>query len=293
MLTSIGLTGELARFLGTGRSSARSIGRLLSGARRAKAAAALALLIAAAAPAPATAAPPDPTQDRSAATMDPGAAAALTAMGHCLASLKSFRLSAETTVEAVLRAGHQVEIGGTVQYWVKRPDRVRIDAETDTLRRSYIFDGKTFTVVAPEERFFAQTAGKGTARDTLAFAAQELDIELPLVDLFEWTTPEAALKHFQRGFYVGAAKIGGVPTQHYALIGRDVDFEVWIKSGDTPLPLKMAIVDRRAAGNPRFSARLAWSPDEAIPDEAFAFAPAKDLVRIAFKKIEPARKGDQ
>ncbi|MFG1477773.1 DUF2092 domain-containing protein [Xanthobacter sp. V4C-4] len=233
---------------------------------------------------PTSPAAPLPLEDRAATTIDPAAVAALTRMGETLAALNSFELTARTTVEVTLKDEHQVQIGGVVHYWVKRPDRVRIDSETDTLSRQYFFDGKTFTLVAPNDRYFAQTEGRGTIRDTLAFAAQALDIEVPLADLFDWGTAEAPLKQFERGFYVGTAKIDGTTTEHYALIGKDFDFEIWIQQGDVPLPLKLSLVDHRAAAGPRFTATLSWRPDAAIPDDIFTFVPSKDVARIRFAK---------
>ncbi len=250
--------------------------------------------------APARAAPP---QDKAATTIDPAALAALARMGDFIAGIKRFELVAETTVETVLRGGHQVEIGGVVHYWASRPDRLRIDAVTDTLHRQFFFDGKTFTAVVPAEGFFARAAARPTIRETLALAAQDLDIEVPLADLFDWGTPDAPIKHFERGFYVGPALVGGLRTDHYAFIGKDFDFEVWIQQGDTPLPLKLSIVDRRVEGSPRFSARLIWS-NAPFSDDVFTFSPGKDVAEIAFARsasvkpaagnpAAPAAKGDK
>lgn len=238
----------------------------------------------------AAAAPPEPTpplEDRAATSVDPAATAALTRMGEYLGGLKTFELTARTTVEVVLRAGHQVEVGGVVHYWAKKPNMLRIDSDTDTVSRQYFFDGKTFTVVAPVDGFFAQAPGQAGIRETLAFAAQTLNIEVPLADLFDWGTPHAPLKLFDRGFFVGTAKIEGTETEHYALIGKDFDFEVWIQRGEQPLPLKMALVDHRAPGSPRFSALLSWKPDAAIADDVFTFTPGKDLAKIDFAKPAP------
>lgn len=232
----------------------------------------------------ALAAPPEQMEDRAATTIDPAATAALSAMGKYLAGLNSFELTARTTIEVALKDGHQVEIGGLVHYWVKRPDRVRIDSETDTVSRQYFFDGKTFTVVAPLHGYFAQTAGKGSIGETLAAAADTLNIEVPLADLFAWGTPQTPLKEFDRGFYVGTAKIDGTATEHYALIGKEMDLEIWVQQGDVPLPLKIALVDRRVAGSPRFSATLAWVPAATIPDSIFTFTPSDGMARIPFGK---------
>lgn len=233
----------------------------------------------------ASAAPPEQTEDRAATTMDPGAAAALSQMGKYIAGLKTFELTAKTTIEVALKDGHQVEIGGLVHYWVKRPDRLRIDSETDMVSRQYFFDGKTFTVVAPLHGYFAQSEGKGNIADTIADAADKLSIEIPLADLFAWGTDETPLKLFDRGFYVGTAKIDGTATDHYALIGKAIDAEIWVQQGDVPLPLKIALVDHRVQGSPRFSATLAWVPDANIPDSMFTFTPGKDMARISFAKV--------
>lgn len=242
---------------------------------------------------PAAAAPPDPKDDRAATTPDPAAVAALTRMGEYIAGLNAFELTARTTLEAVLRGGHQVEMGGTVRYFVQRPNRMRIDSETDAVTRQYFFDGDTFTVVAPLDGYFARTAGQGTIRDTLVFAAQTLNVELPLADLFEWGAGESPVKQFARGFFVGTARIDGTPTEHYAFIGKDLDLEVWIVPGAQPLPLKMSLVDHRAPGSPRFSATLSWVTAPKFADDVFTFKPGKDVVRIEFAAPAADRKGGQ
>lgn len=260
---------------------------------RAVAACATAGLVLGSGLAPARAAPPPPEQDQAAAAIDPAAVAALTHMGEYLATLKSFELTAATTIEVELRGGTQVEIGGLSHYWVKRPNQLRIDSETDATRRQYFFDGKTFTIVAPLQGYFAQVEGKATIRETLAFAAQNLNVEVPLADLFDWSTPQTPLEQFQRGFFVGTAKINGVMTEHYALMGKDLGLEIWIQQGDVPLPVKMALVDHRTKGDPRFTAVLDWKPDATIDEALFTFTPPKDVAKITFAQPAADQKGAQ
>lgn len=236
--------------------------------------------------APAAAAPPGPGKNQSAAAIDPAVVTGLTAIGKYLAGLTRFEFTADTTIETVLRGGHQVEIGGTVHYFVQFPGHVRVDSETDTVKRQYFLDGKTFTIVAPAEGYYGQVPAKPTIRDTLIDAAQTLDVELPLADLYEWSDPATALKPFHRGFAVGTAKVDGVATDHYVLLGRNVDVEFWVQQGDTPLPLKIALVDHRVHGSPRFSARLKWVTAPTFGDDVFTFTPGKEVVRIEVLKPE-------
>lgn len=241
---------------------------------------------------PAAAAPPGPGKNRSVVAIDPAVVTALTAMGKYLSGLTTFEFTADTTIETVLRGGHQVEIGGTVHYFVKLPDRVRVDSATDTVKRQYFLDGKTFTIVAPADGYYGQVPARPTVRETLIDAAQTLDVELPLADLYEWTNPAAALKPFHRGFSVGPAKVDGAAADHYVLIGRDVDVEFWIQQGDTPLPLKIALVDHRIYGSPRFTARLKWVTNPTFGDDVFTFTPGKEVVRIeVLKPAAAAGKG--
>src|SRR5687767_10953187 len=60
----------------------------------------------------------------------PESIAALRRMGKHLVSLRSFEIVATLSIEYVLDNDQKILLGGTSQYRVRRPDRLRIDLST-------------------------------------------------------------------------------------------------------------------------------------------------------------------
>lgn len=213
--------------------------------------------------------------------IEPEAIAALTRMGDHLASLKSFEIDTRSQME-VVDGDQKLSIEGGGTYEVQRPDRLKIDLRTDSLRRDFIYDGKTVTYVAPNENFYATFDAPPTIKETLKDAAQKYGLSFPLADLFNWGTKDAPFDEIKEGFLVGKAYIGGQETDHWAFRGRDQDWEIWIRSEGTPVPLKASLVDLLVPTHPRFSIEMNWVEAKTFPDGTFAFQPPPDAVQIEF-----------
>ena len=218
---------------------------------------------------------------------DPESIAALKRMGQHLVSLRSFEIAATFSIEYVLDNKQKILIGGTSQYRVRRPDRMRIELSTDVLERVFQYDGKDLVVTAPKEKFFARVEAKSTARDTLAWAAQTYGIEVPLADLFDWGTADSSEGEIREGFYVGKSRVGGVDCEHWAFRQDGADWEIWIRTGDTPLPLKLSIVNTLDPALPRYEAVLSWTESREFADEIFTEPPAPGAKRIDFLPLAP------
>ncbi|WEK49668.1 MAG: DUF2092 domain-containing protein [Candidatus Kaistia colombiensis] len=246
----------------------------------------LAVLLLAAAPLPIQAKSLHPAAAQAEASLpaiEPASIAALTRMGDHLASLKSFEIDTRSSME-VVDGDQKLSIEGGGTYAVQRPDRLKIDMRTDSLRREFIYDGKTVTYVAPNENFYATFDAPPTIKETLREAAQKYDLAFPLADLFNWGTKDAPIDQIKEGFHVGKAYIGGEETDHWAFRGRDQDWEVWIRTEGTPVPLKLSLVDRLEPTAPRFSVELNWTEAKVFPDDTFTYTPPAGAAKITFAK---------
>ena len=219
--------------------------------------------------------------------VDPASIAALRRMGEHLVSLRTFQIEASISIEYVLDNNQKILSGGTSLYRVRRPDRLRIDLSTDVLDRIFQYDGKHLVVTAPREKFYARLEAKPTVRETLAWAAQTFGIEVPLADLFDWGTPQASEASIREAFRVGTARIGGVECVHWAFREDEIDWEIWIRTSGTPLPLKLSIVNTADAALPRYEAVLAWTESAEFPDDLFIHTPTDDVRRIEFLPLAP------
>jgi hypothetical protein len=76
-------------------------------------------------------------------------------------------------------------------------------------------------------------------------------VEIPLSDLFLWGTPAAPLDKLESAMNAGQDFIGKDLCDHYALRQSDIDWQIWITSGSTPLPRKIVITNRADETRPQ------------------------------------------
>jgi hypothetical protein len=227
------------------------------------------------APAPA-AAEPAPTPP----ALEPEAVAALRQMSDFLMKLNTFDLVANSTLELVTVNDQKLQIDGVVHYKVAKPG-IFIDFDTNLKHRQYFYDGKQFTIYSPKMGFYASMPAPPTNREFLKAVKEKTGIELPLEDLFRWNDDdESDIKELNWGFNVGTSYIDGVAATHWAFRQGEIDWEVWIKTGDQPIPLKLAIVDRSDSERPGYTARLKWTLNPALTAADFTYVPGPDAKKI-------------
>ena len=226
-------------------------------------------------PAPAPAAPAGAADS----DIDPDAIEALRRMSAYLGTQTSFELKSSGAFDLVLDDGQRLQFGDNATFKVRRPNGFVIERIGDYKDRRFTYDGKQLTVSSPRTAYYAQVEAPPTIRETLALAADRYGIELPLTDLFRWSEPGGGrADDIQEALYVGPALIDGTPTDHYAFREAEVDWQIWIAQGDSPVPRKIVITDRTDPSSPQYTATLSWNFRPAFDAQTFAFqAPAGAL----------------
>jgi len=215
--------------------------------------------------------------------IDTKAIDALRGMGIYLRSLKEFGVVAQGWRDEVMTNGQKVQLGGTVSYFVRTPDRLRADIRTDRKQREIFYDGKTLTVYAPRMHYYASVQAPATIGATIDSAQNKYGIDMPIVDLFRWGTADDGVAKLTSAMYVGPAFVGGEDCDQYAFRQPGVDWQLWIKRGSAPLPLKLVITTLSAPSQPQYAATLQWDINAHFKDALFAFTPPRDATRIQIK----------
>jgi hypothetical protein len=219
--------------------------------------------------------------------VEPEARQALERMSAYLGTLKSFEVRTQTSLDIVTETGQRVQIDGTAHYKVRRPDGFVIEVATDLKKRTFLYDGKSFTVFSPEHEFYSTVAAPATILQTLDIVWDRFGIALPLEDLFRWNDiPSRRPEGLTGAFLVGPATIDGVVTDQYAFRQGQVDWSVWIERGERPLPRKLMIVDRSQPEQPAYVARLAWTLNPTFAADAFAFRAGPKAKSIRMSTLE-------
>ena len=216
----------------------------------------------------------------------PEALQALKRMSAYLSTLKTMGLTSKTSLDVVTTRGERLQLDGVARYTIRRPDAFVIHVDTDSKKRTFYYDGKHFTVYAPELGYYATAPAPPTIRETLDAIETKFGVQLPLEDLFRWNDPtDNPAENLTSGFYAGTATLDGVQTDHYAFRQPKVDWQVWIQKGARPLPLKVVIVDQVDPANPAYVARLSWNVNQAVEPADFTFHPGKGAKLIKLSEV--------
>lgn len=216
--------------------------------------------------------------------VDADAIAALEKMGAELRSHNNVAVKADVTHEDVLGSGQKLQYQGTLDVQARRPDRFKISSVSDVKERHIYYDGKSVTIHAPRQNYYASFDAPPTIAETLKKARAEYDVELPLADLFTWGVDKSREARLTSAFLVRPEHIEGKLCNHYALRQQGVDWQIWIAQEGAALPCKIVITKTGDASQPQYAAVLRWSFPASMSENVFAFAPPTGAKKIMIAK---------
>jgi hypothetical protein len=217
---------------------------------------------------------------------EPTAIAALEKMGAYLRTLTTFAVEGSGSIEESLTTGQIIQYPGTIDLLASRPNRLRANLYSTLKRREFFYDGKTFTIFAPRQGFYAETAAPPTIKELLDKAQDRLGLVLPLSDLFELGQDPALTTRITTAFFVSTDVVNGQVCQHYAFRQPNVDWQIWIKDGAQPLPCKWVITGAGEREPLNYEMEFTWDLKPAVPANAFTFVPPVGADRIALASIK-------
>jgi len=211
----------------------------------------------------------------------PEAQAVLDRMAATLKELRAFAVTAQISRDEMMPYGYKLQRNESAQMLVVRPQSLRVVSDGDLKDRTYVYDGKQFTIFDPDENIFVQGDAPPTI-DALIDNLLDIGVELPLLDVLTDAFAENGqlTAQVQSGLLVGESAINGIPVDHLAFRQADVDWQVWIQKGQTALPVRFVITTRYELGDPQVEATLTWDLKPSVPDSSFRFEPPKGARKV-------------
>lgn len=218
--------------------------------------------------------------------IEPDAMAALQKMGGYLRTLKSFQVEATTSAEEVLEDGQKIQFDGTTSMLAQMPNRLRISVDSDRHDRLWVYDGKTFTLLARRVNYYATVPAPATIGQLADAMDEKYGLQLPLEDLFRWGGQQSKDSDIKSAMFVGPSEIGGVTCGHYAFRQDGLDWQVWIQLGDYPLPRKLVLTTLTDESRPQYVATFNWNLAPSFNDAAFTFVPPKGAGKVLLAEVK-------
>jgi hypothetical protein len=204
--------------------------------------------------------------------IDPEADRMLRQMTDTLSNLKSFKFRSSAIDEVVTTGGQKIQILTDSEVSVQRPNRLRSEQIGTNTGLAFWYDGQNMTLECKATNTFVSATAPPTLDEAIDKARKEFQIEAPGADLLYSHPYEILTEQVTGGKVIGRETVNGLPANHLAFQGEDVDWQVWIQDGAQPLPLRFVITSKKVKGTPEFTVEMSqWQPDAKMSSSTFAF----------------------
>lgn len=199
----------------------------------------------------------------------------------------SFTVTMDVTYDNVLASGSKVQYSAYQNLWVQKPDRLRSDYVGDQRVTRFFYDGKSFTLQAPQQNYYATKPAPATLDAVLDQVDQKYGITIPMSNLMA-SDPCADIKaDVQRTIFIGNDMVNREEMYHILAIGTERDYQMWVTRDEPPLIRKAIITYKTLPGAPQYTTVLSnWNFKPRISEETFTFSPPANAQKIEFQPTD-------
>jgi hypothetical protein len=217
---------------------------------------------------------------------DDDAAQILKAMSDYMGSQKSISLSFDTDIEVITPEIQKIQFASSGKVLLNRPDKLRASRTGGYADVELVFDGKTVSVLGKNLNAYAQADAPGTIDQLVDLLRNQYGLELPGADLLISNPYEALMSDVVTSKHIGQGVIDGVECEHLAFRNQDTDWQLWVRTGDQPIPCKFVITSKATAAAPQYTLVIKdFKTGVELNADAFAFQPPADAKKVDFKAL--------
>jgi len=204
--------------------------------------------------------------------LDPRASAALKRATDYLSNAKTLSVNALVTFDVFVTTGHKLEFEKDIELTLKRPNKVRAEVVTDLAHRHVYFDGKEVTVYNEDLNVYSKIPAPGSIDEMADALYEKFDIAMPIVDLIVADPYASYTSQATYSRYLGESNVSGELCDHVLLSNSEIDYQIWIATGDSPQVRKITIDYANEPGVPEYSVRFdEWEAGKPTSDAMFSF----------------------
>jgi hypothetical protein len=229
-------------------------------------------------PGPSAAAEPD---------VDAEAERVLKSMSSFLAGLDAFSVRADVDAEIVDLEGQKLQLSSTADLLLARPNQLHAQRKGPLADIAIIFDGEQLTVHGKRLQVYIQREVSGSIDDAIRYLHAETGLPAPASDLFVADPYAALMTDVTQGVYIGTGYVDGLECDHIAFRADQVDWQLWVRTGDEPLPMKYIITSKWITGAPQYSVRFTdWDLEPSIAPSQFQFVAPEGARQIEALSVD-------
>jgi len=206
-------------------------------------------------------------------------------MTDYVAAQKTIAAKYDSDIEIVTTEGQKISFNSSGQLLMQRPDKLHVSRTGGYADIDMVFDGKTLDVLSKDQNKYMQMEAPGTLGQLVERIRDKTDADLPAADLFANGAYDEMTKDLLSAKHIGQGVINGVECEHLAFRTPEVDWQVWVQTGSTPIPRKYVVTSKQVTGQPQYSVQINdWRTDVPVTESTFAFTPPAGATRTASLK---------
>jgi len=210
----------------------------------------------------------------------------LKSMSNYLASQNNISFAFDTDIEVITSDIQKIQFASSGQLALTRPDKIRVSRTGGYADVLLVDDGKTATILGKHVNAYAQIGMPGTIDQFVNRLRDELGIPLPGADLLLADPHEALTADVVEGKHIGRGVIDNVECEHLAFRNSDTDWQLWVETGDRPIPHKFVITSKTMAAAPQYTLRIHdWKTEASLAPDTFSFSPPEGAKKIELKDL--------
>lgn len=216
-------------------------------------------------------------------TVDAEADRILRTMSNYLGTLPAFSVLGDVDDEVIDLQGQKLQLSSSASLLVDRPGRIYAHRQGPIADVEAFYDGTVLTLHGKRLAVYTEMAIEGSIDEAIIELRAETDIGFPGADLLFVDAYDGLMTDVTGGVYLGTAYVHGTEVHHLAYRARKVDWQIWVKTGEEPLPMKYVITSKWLTGAPEYTVRFRdWDTAPSIDPNQFQFTPPEGATKIEF-----------
>ena len=210
----------------------------------------------------------------------------LKAMSDYMAAQQAITFDYDSTLEVVSSDNQKVGLASSGKITLNRPDKIHGTRTGGFADIEFSFDGKTLTFLGKNANAYAQVDAPGTIDQLVDVLRDKYHRPVPGADLLLSNIYGQLEPEVKNTKDLGAGVIGGVECDHLAFRTSDVDWQIWIASGDRPYPCRYVITSPKLAAAPQYTIDIrSWKTGSEAAADSFSLQLPKEARKLSAEEV--------
>lgn len=222
----------------------------------------------------------------SSGTLDTKALAAIKRMSDTLAAAKSFTFKSSAILEVPAKTGQFITLFSNARVALQRPDKLRASMTGEAPPFDFYYDGKTVSAYAPGTKTCSIAKAPPTIDAMLPALEKETGIRFATAPLLLGNPYSVLADRLTSAVVVGPSMVRGTACDHLAFRSPGLNWEIWIDSGSSALPRRLAVTFTDRTNFPRTLVEFSdWNLHPRLSPGEFVFRKPPAATEIPFLSV--------